>query len=1543
MQEESGEKASSNSNGTAEWLCPLCQKGQADRASLSQHLTDQHSVLPTCLDKLLDISVLKREARQEERKGALISSAAVWTPERPSEDIASQPYQPSSDATHRDKEMEEDRMLDEEGGEAEPQPEDEANEIPEAKRQNASENEGDGSPKSAGKNGVPGENNTLSFKCSACLETFPSRTALSVHYYSASHIQKMTTIQSGEADSQSPSAAAVSRPYVSNKPYQCAVCRVSYNHSITLESHLKSVLHQTRSRSAANSSVTLSSSGGSTSSTPNTTVSTASGSSQLAAATTTNCATPGTMMVTTAGDAEQIQTSQAAPSLITPPVASAQAVSAFLTLLTSSPSALSHPLIPSLYAPGGGADAAQIVPQPHMVMPLILNGLQAQQAQQCPENQQGQLLTPCVPFVGLNAAQQALLTQRLSMLQHQWPPVAVPANTPAAPEQQKQSVKPESSEAGEEKMFDGVSIKTEEPEEESCPNTESKEKIESNEDVWKAPTDSKTLTDHVDMEVDKSPGPCPVAMAKTVHNNLSPSPSMPSNSSYSPVHLNLTLSPDSTPQKSQATASPSGSVGTPKSSPVALSNQSRLRCSNLGAVYPELPVLSEFQSEVLWAFFESRSEADAASPPREDCEALAREVGLSEEEVRKWLCQARYAKQRQRAELAHQQGLLGSLRATQGSDNDYDDEENSLVIAEEELEEEEDADDASSQAMDLSSTSRRRHQKSSGREGQGDSCLTSDSENEVYTSVIVTDEESQNEGVREAPESPVKEEVQREVQCDKGVIGGKVLRSTTVFLSDAEDDDDDDEGGGSHRSRKKKRKGDFEHEVEVKRERQDPDVDLELEAQADPPSSQPFSIDQIPSAALHSLPLSLTPFSTPFLSPYVLSLGPSLVGVGSKVPVFTNPSNVTSFSSSLLSQSLSSINQASQYLSNGGDCETALDLSMGKNNSSSSQADKISVQKGQLLDGLGLRPTSQGLVVVQVKPESLTTMTSSNTCMTLANSNNLTKSSHYSRPAEKTNAVLLDKEKDNEKDKERGQQQQRRAKGKRYHDMRRSRTIIQAEQLDILYGCYFKDPNPGKNEFEQIAEWVHLPKKVVQIWFQNMRARERKGEVRFISDGTLAAVGKPLIKFTWPLSKPIFSNKPVTNNTGSITTAPIVRTLIRTEGKPAGAMKKCTPVPIKPKEVVSSSAVSVVSSGASAMPKTKLETTSNVTTVKVASNINTPILLAPPKDPVTIAPRPDQQKQLEESEEEKTDEEEEDENDKGPPVTNRMVPKMTMTSINNRPVLPQKQNGLNYWTAKVPIKINTLSREQLGLPTHTRTIPPPPTPSIAPVSPNIPNTAKVARSSTPVLSKSSSSENSFLSHSSSRRPRTHLSCLQLYILQSCYETCAHPNAIECEALGTALNLPLKVVQIWFQNTRAKEKRWRLQQEKLSLSSGGKVDVSSGSYLHYNALKANRPILPKPVQLTFTESPASPTTGQSAPSETLTGCCNACKVSFKSGAAARAHVFSPHHLAMLRTTDFGQPTTLVNKNGTGSALASSGASSGIEVVIELPPSAATSNS
>lgn len=1565
---------SRETNGVALWLCPLCQQGQADRSSLSLHLTDQHSVLPSCIERLLDIAGLKQAASAVEKaKGAQKPSDAVTSDLKDTEDLTSGPCQFSetsnSAETLGDKDMEEEKIMEQDKGELQSVPE-EGKHLAAAKQQTASENAEipDATEKSEVKH-VPAENNSKPFKCYACLEAFPNKTALSVHYNSATHIQRMTTGFAkpvGETDLQSSSVPVLSRPYISNKPYQCAICRVSYNHAITLESHMKSVLHQTRSRNAgivANSTVATSN----TTSVPKTVVSKSGNGNGQLVTTNTASAAPGTLMVTNAKDREQIQTSQVAPSLLTSPVASAQAVSAFLTLLTSSPNNLSHSILPSLFAAGTpGATAPQLVPQPQMVMPLILNGLQAQ-TQQHPENQQSQLLTQCVPFVGLSTAQQALLTQRLSSLQSQWPSVGVPPNIQPCPEEQKQATKCErEQERQDNDESEGIiSDQTKGSDTRDTENNkdveDSKEfaqrptieiglKVGNNEDNGKAhrnsTTDGDGPTDQLDLEGDKAASLTlsPAGTDKSLrNNNLSPSVSVPSNSSLSPINLNLTLSPDSTPQKSQSGTSPCGSIGTPKCSP----STNALTKTQSRSDFPDPPVLSEFQSEVLWAFLESRSEADAASPPHEDCEALGREVGLSEEEVRRWLAQARLVKRRQKtAGLEHLQALV---RQIQVSD---DEDEHSLIIAEGE----DDTDASVSQVLDLSSTRGKRKLREWGREGRGDSCLTSDSENDVYTSVVISDEESHNGSFREGAESPAKEENQREMRempNDKGAVGGKVLRSTTVFLSDAEDEYDDEEGGVGRSA--KKRKVDFERDdVEVKKERQDSDVDLELEAQGDPPSSQPQVMD-ISAGALHSLPLSLASFSPHFLSPYVLSLTPSVVGDGSKVPVFSNPPTITRFSNSLLSQS-----QTSHYLSNGEDCESALDLSMGKNSSkspsSTSLADKIAAQKGQLLDGLGLRPTSKGLVVVQVKPGSA--VPSSNSSMNLVNCNNMTKSTIYMRAAEKMNASVMEKEreKESEKEKEREQDQQgRKAKGKRYRDMRRSRTIIQAEQLDILYGCYFKDPNPGKHEFEQISEWVHLPKKVVQIWFQNMRARERKGEVRFISDGTLAAVGKPLIKFTWPLSKPIFSNKPpAPNHTGGIAAAPIVRTLIKSETElvlsKVPVVKKITPVPIKPKEVVSSTAVSP----ASAVPKTKLETTSNVTMVKV-NKVNNPVLVVPPKEPIPIAPRPAEKRQLdeEESEDEMTDDENEHENETspGPGTTNRMVPKLPTTPINNRPsattAASQKQNGLNYWTPKGPIKINTLSREQLSLPAHLppRCIAPPPTPSIAPVSPNTPNSVKLASPTTPVGAKSSPTENSFLSHSSSRRPRTHLSCLQLAILQSCYETCAHPNCLECEAIGTELNLPLKVVQIWFQNTRAKEKRWKLQQEKMTTPSGEKVDTSSGSYLQYSALKANRPILPKPVHLTVTVPSSSPAASQPAPKEILKGRCDACNVSFDSRAAGREHVFSQRHLATLRTTNFGQPATVINKNGTGNSGPSTPVSSGSggEMLIESPPQTATSSS
>uniref|UniRef100_A0A674JTN0 Homeobox domain-containing protein n=1 Tax=Terrapene triunguis TaxID=2587831 RepID=A0A674JTN0_9SAUR len=72
---------------------------------------------------------------------------------------------------------------------------------------------------------------------------------------------------------------------------------------------------------------------------------------------------------------------------------------------------------------------------------------------------------------------------------------------------------------------------------------------------------------------------------------------------------------------------------------------------------------------------------------------------------------------------------------------------------------------------------------------------------------------------------------------------------------------------------------------------------------------------------------------------------------------------------------------------------------------------------------------------------------------------------------------------------------------------KRLRTTILPEQLDILYRWYVQDSNPTRKMLDCISEEVGLKKRVVQVWFQNTRARERKGQFR-----CSASTGIPPIK-----------------------------------------------------------------------------------------------------------------------------------------------------------------------------------------------------------------------------------------------------------------------------------------------------------------------------------------------------------------------------------------------------------------------------------------------
>lgn len=79
---------------------------------------------------------------------------------------------------------------------------------------------------------------------------------------------------------------------------------------------------------------------------------------------------------------------------------------------------------------------------------------------------------------------------------------------------------------------------------------------------------------------------------------------------------------------------------------------------------------------------------------------------------------------------------------------------------------------------------------------------------------------------------------------------------------------------------------------------------------------------------------------------------------------------------------------------------------------------------------------------------------------------------------------------------------------------KRLRTTITPEQLHFLYDCYQQESNPSRKMLEQIAKQVNLKKRVVQVWYQNSRARERKGQYRTntnVMPGASSATGNLLM------------------------------------------------------------------------------------------------------------------------------------------------------------------------------------------------------------------------------------------------------------------------------------------------------------------------------------------------------------------------------------------------------------------------------------------------
>ncbi|XP_010783264.1 zinc finger homeobox protein 3-like isoform X2 [Notothenia coriiceps] len=299
---------------------------------------------------------------------------------------------------------------------------------------------------------------------------------------------------------------------------------------------------------------------------------------------------------------------------------------------------------------------------------------------------------------------------------------------------------------------------------------------------------------------------------------------------------------------------------------------------------------------------------------------------------------------------------------------------------------------------------------------------------------------------------------------------------------------------------------------------------------------------------------------------------------------------------------------------------------------------------------------------------------------------------------------------------------------------KRQRTTITPEQLEVLYQRYSMDSNPTRGVLEGIAREVGLARRVVQVWFQNTRARERKGQFRSMGPGSSFSLG--LNHLRCPFCRALFKVKSALDAH--------MRSRHWAEAERAGYNLS-------------------MSNG---------------------SNGQTGMALS------SIMDRP------------------------GPSIRSNLIPnqgygimnkelsmKLPMTSLSSTTDLnnPEEDDEYEEDDDEYPCDEGSSTADQ-GSPSPEG-------------------------SGGPSSDWGEMQSLQQHQHHQQQRQRTQMSHFQVLQLRDFYRSHRTPNRHECERLGQELGLPHRVVQVWFQNARAKEKRARslssdsAEREQAELSAG----------------------------------------------------------------------------------------------------------------------------
>ncbi|TSL75300.1 Zinc finger homeobox protein 4 [Bagarius yarrelli] len=400
---------------------------------------------------------------------------------------------------------------------------------------------------------------------------------------------------------------------------------------------------------------------------------------------------------------------------------------------------------------------------------------------------------------------------------------------------------------------------------------------------------------------------------------------------------------------------------------------------------------------------------------------------------------------------------------------------------------------------------------------------------------------------------------------------------------------------------------------------------------------------------------------------------------------------------------------------------------------------------------------------------------------------------------------------------------------------KRMRTTITPEQLEILYQKYLLDSNPTRQMLDHISQEVSLKKRVVQVWFQNTRARERKGQFR--------GLGPALAHRRCPFCRALFKAQTALDAH--------IRSRHWHEAKNAG---------------FSIAVAGMTQDQEGSQMKMDLLNCSNSSQMP-----NTSDMLNGPDSPTCKSVEPSSHEQGPSTKSLVNGEVNELEGSScsvqqsfecgnlvKPKVTPiHGVPNGTITDEEN--YSEGKQNSVDHFSFSSEREASSENEDKM---------------SSGLLSPAMSFNAKDCENdmvldysensslADPASPGGSNSQNFDSDRLGQKRYRTQLSNLQVKVLKACFSDYKTPTMLECETLGNDIGLGKRVVQVWFQNARAKEKK-----AKLSLAKQFGTESSS------------------------TDRPKTE--------------CTLCCVKYSGCLAVRDHVFSQQHLAKVKEALGGQ--------------------------------------